>query len=504
MADVFSDITAKRVWAVEVKAYDPSTEAEITLYAASKAFTTKSTDTPADTYFPGAVGRASTFERSMFRRGRIGGSSMPDPGALDIVNTGELETWLDYQFDGRDVTVKVGLEGDAYSTFETVFSGVSGELQFDRNVIRLKLSDKQDQLDKLIQENLFAGTGGNEGGDDLKDKPKPLCFGPCNNITPVIVDRTNRVYQVHDGQIKAVDAVYDNGKLLTLTTHYTVDLTNGRITLVAAPTGLVTADIQGSDTGGTYVSSVANIMERIVKDFGGLSTSDIDATSISDLNTKNAAAVGIYTGTGERNLLDVLDELSNSIGAFYGFNRAGKFSVGRFEAPATTADFTFVETDAVKNRIKRDPGGSVIWRQRIKYGRNWTVQSDEALDASATDAHKDFVTQDYRVTSDEDADVKEDGAGKGGHKNADDPEPLVTLLDAKADADTEATRLLGLYDVRRDFFSVTVKTQAFQVDLGDTVDFSHSRFGLSAGKKFLVVGIAERAVVNEADLDLWG
>jgi len=58
MADVFSDITAKRVWAVEVKAYDPSTEAEITLYAASKAFTTKSTDTPADTYFPGAVGRA--------------------------------------------------------------------------------------------------------------------------------------------------------------------------------------------------------------------------------------------------------------------------------------------------------------------------------------------------------------------------------------------------------------------------------------------------------------
>ena len=436
MADVFSDVTAKRVWAVEISPYDPSTNAEVTVYAASKAFTTKSTDTPANTYFPGALGRASTFQRSMFRRGRIGGSSMPDPGALEVINTGAFDDWLDYQFDGRDVTVKVGLEGTDYSTFEAVFTGVSGELQFGRNAIRLKLSDKQDQLDKLIQETLFAGTGGNEGGDDLKDKPKPLLFGECKNVTPVIVDRTNRVYQVHDGQIKAVDAVYDNGNLLTLTTHYTVDLANGRLTLVSSPSGLVTADIRGSDTGGTYVSSVADIMERIVKNYGSLVAGDIDATSISSLNTKNAAVVGIYTGTGERNLLDVLDELANSIGAFFGFNRAGKFSVGRFEAPATTADHTFIETDVVKNRISRDPGGPVIWRQRIKYGKNWTVQSDEALDASATDAHKDFVTQDYRVTKDEDTDVKEGGSGKGGHKNADDPEPLVTVLDVKADADT--------------------------------------------------------------------
>ena len=62
----------------------------------------------------------------------------------------------------------------------------------------------------------------------------------------------------------------------------------------------------------------------------------------------------------------------------------------------------------------------------------------------------------------------------------------------------------GHYDERRDFFSVTVKTQAFQIELGETAELTHSRFGLSAGKKFVVVGIAERAVVNEAVLDLWG
>jgi len=501
---VLTDITARRVYAVELMPYDPATDATVTLYGATSGFTTSATDTPAHTFFEPVINNALTYSRSMFEPNKIGGRSMPDPGVIEIINVGGFDEWLGYIYDGRAATVKVGYDGDDYTDFETLFTGVCGEIEYQRNLIRIPIFDKQDRLDKLIQENHYAGTGGNEGDEDLEGKPKPVLMGECLNVTAIYVDRTSYVFQVHDGAINAIDAVYDQGKLLTLTTDYTVDLSNGRFTLTAAPAGVVTADVKGSATGAAYVSSVADIVERIVKDYGGFVSGELDTVSFADLNTANSAKIGFYTATTERNILDVLDEVCLSIGAFYTVTRTGKFRVARFEAPAGAADKSFEETDLILNQMVRDSGGAITWRQRVQYGIAWTVQYADNLDPAATDAHKSFIAEPYRVASVEDTDIKEDGVGKSGFINAVDLEPLQTLLVEEADAATEAARLLTLYRTRRDRFLAPVKTSAFDTELGDVVEITHSRFGLSGSKKFTVVGMDERAAENQIDLELWG
>lgn len=502
---VFDNPDASLVFLVELQPYDPSADAVTSLYVATRSYTTGAADTPANTYYEPLVLSGLSFEQSMYRPGHIGGRSLPGRGKLILVNTGEFDAWLDYQFDGRAVIIKAGEDGAAYSTFTTVFSGVTGIAGFGRNEIILPLVDKRGMLDKLIQPTLYAGTGGNEGGDDLKSKPKPVCLGKCQNITPVPVDYTNRVYQVNNGAIEAIDAVYDNGKLLTLTTDYTVDLPNGRFTLVAAAAGQVTADVRGDKTGAVYVSSAADILERLAVTFGGLADpADLDTASFTALNTATTAVLGFYSGTLARNLLDVMDEIVTSIGGFYGFNRAGLYTVGRFEAPTGSPDLVLDESGVIKRTLVRDNYSQPVWRQRLGYGRAWTVQYPDQLDAAATAAHKSFVGDEFRTAADEDTTVKEDGVGKGGHLNALDLEPLATLLVEKTDAETEVTRLLTLYKTQRQVFHLVAKTQPFAVGVGDEVSLTHSRFGLSAGKDLIIVGFREYAAKGEVELDLWG
>ena len=503
---VFTATAARRVYLAVLKPYDPTASAVKALYVGTAGFKTKPTDTPANTYFEPVLQDPGYFARAIYSGEKLGGRSLPDRGRMVLTNAGEFDDWLAHHWDGRQVTLYAGEESDAWADFEIVFEGLCGELQYSRNAIELPLRDQADVLDKLVQETLFAGTGGNEGGDDLKDKPKPVCLGEVYNIVPVLVDSTSRVYQFHDGQVEAVSAVYDNGKLLTLTADYTVDLTQGRLTLVAAAGGLITADVKGDKTGGVYAASAGAVARRLVTKYGGLTDpGDLDTTALSALDTATTAPVGVYMGTTELNLADVLDQVVGSVGGFWGYTRAGLFTVGRVEDPAGgTAELVLDETDLTAGGIRRAAFGKPHWRERLNYKRAWAVQLPDALDAAATDAHKDFVAQEYRTAAAKDEDIKADGAGKGGYIGAIDPDPETTLLAVKADADAEATRRLTLTGERRDLFHVSVKTQGLPVDLGAIVSLTHGRFGLAAGKDLLLVGMRADAWRNQVDLDLWG
>ena len=503
---VFTAPSARRVYLAVLKPYDPAAEAVTTLYVGTDGVTTGPADTPAHTNFEPILQDPGYFARSIYSGHKLGGRSLPDRGRMVLVNTGEFDDWLAYHWDGRGVTLYAGAAGDAWADFEVVFDGLAGELEYSRNAIELPLRDKADLIDKLVQDTLFAGTGGNEGGDDLKDKPKPVCLGEVYNAVPVLVDSTNWVYQVNDGPIDAVSAVYDNGKQLTLTTDYTVDLANGRLTLVSAASGLITADIKGDKTGGVYAASAGAVARRLVTKYAGLADpGDLDTAAFSALDTATTAPVGLYLGTSAVNLADTLDQVVWSVGGFWGYTRAGLLTVGRIEDPAgRSADLVLDEIDLNKGSLLRDAFGKPHWRERLNYKRAWAVQLPDSLDAAATDTYKDFVAQEYRTSAAEDPDIKADGAGMGGHPGALDPDPENTLLADKTDADNEAARRLTLTGKRRDLFHVSVKTQGLTVSVAAVVTLTHSRFGLSAGKNLLLVGAREDAWRNQVDLDLWG
>lgn len=502
---IFTDPRRARVWYAVLQPYDPAIEATATIRVATRDVATAPDDAPANVMFEGVLAAGPRYERSMFSAQAIGGRSLPDRGTLDIVNTGLFDAWLAYQWEGRAVEVRMGFAGDRFADAAVVFTGTCGEPTAEPASIVLPLRDKAEALDKLVQENrLYAGTGGLEGGDDLKEKPKPLAFGAFRNAAPVEVDTTNRVFQVHDGPIQAISAVYENGRLLTLTTHYTVDLANGRFTLVSAPLGLITCDGQGSKTGGVYVETVADVGRRLVKDFGGLTDADLDLASFIALNSATGAPVQFYVGAEPVNLMDMLDQVVQSIGGFWGFNRAGLFQVARLEAPTGSPAATLTDFDIVEDGVTREPFGAASWRRRLNWGRNWTVMSPQGLDPAATAAYRAFAVQEFRTAKAEDATVKEDGPGKGGHRAAVDPEPDSTLLAVESDADAEVARRLALFGTGRFVYRVDCKTQPYQLDLGQTVRLVHRRYGLAAGKNLVVVGIGEDAADDAASVYLWG
>ena len=176
-----------------------------------------------------------------------------------------------------------------------------------------------------------------EGDPNLVGKPKPLCFGRCLNVRPVLVSPNLLTYQVHGGgPIQAIDAVYDKGVELVGPAgpgpQYSVDLERGTFTLNQQPIGEITADVRGDATDEAYVETVADVIARLVTTYGPLEAAELDTATFDALNSSAPSAVGLYITT-ERNILEVLDELINSIGGFYGFDRAGQLCVGRFEAP---------------------------------------------------------------------------------------------------------------------------------------------------------------------------
>lgn len=77
----------------------------------------------------------------------------------------------------------------------------------------------------------------------------------------------------------------------------------------------------------------------------------------------------------------------------------------------------------------------------------------------------------------------------------------------QANADAEAARLLALYKVRRDTFKVRARLSAEEVeeiDLGQVVRLTWHRYGLAAGRLFVVTGLRQDFERDAVEVTLWG
>ena len=502
--DLLADPYAARRYLVILEPYDPGAGAVVALYYSDHGFVTEPGDSPANQYYEPRVVSALNFERHLFQRGLIGGRSIPNFGEIVLANAdGGLDGFLAYGWDARRVRVLLGGEGFAYGEFGLVFDGTAEQIEVTDEVLTVRLRDWQHKLDKPVQGTLYAGAGSDEGGSDLAGVRKPLAFGRALNVRPVMVDPGAGRYQVHDGAIDDVDALYVGGIAYTkiagtpAANQYAVDAATGFVTVGGAPlTKQVTCDVRGAKPGATYHTTVADIVEEIVTSQGGLGAGDLDSASFTTLNTANDSTVGIYVdGAASRTVLEALDELIASIGGYYGFDRSGKFQVGRLEAPGGTPAATFTAVEILE--IDRPATALPVHRVRLGYQPNWTVQVEFQLNGGATAGRRAFTARVFRhVTA-------EEGSVLTMHPLAGDLE-INTLLDGSADASAEASRLLNLYKADRDLFRVRVKTQPFALELADTVRLTYPRFGLEAGKGFRVIGLVEDAASNEVELTLWG
>jgi len=470
-----SDDEAERLILAEIKVY--SGGSEVTRYVGSDYFNTGASDTPPNQAYNGVLSGSPFFTSRMAEM--FSGRSFVSFGSLTFDNNdGELDSWIEDSFDGRDITVKFGDPNWEIADFRTVISGVCEKLiiQSDSE-LELVIRDRQRLLDRPIQETLIA-SGPNA------DNVVPLCYGEVKNITPVLIDDTTHEYQVHEGVIQDITAVYEDGAATALTV--TKDLANGKFTLSAAPSGALTCDVQGDATGG-YSAALADIIERVVT----REIASVDATAKAAFAIAAPYDCGLYIKDRE-NLLDVLDSISN--GWYYGFTRSGAFVYAVLDEPASpVADIDNLET---YNSLEVYKADTPTWRQRVGYEKNWTPNSDPA--SSVSEAHRAWIAEEFsKVEKYEDASVKT------AHLSAQDPDVKPSIIKSQADAATEAQRLQTLYGVQRFLYRVQAFTAPYQIRIGDSITLYDDRYDLSAGKVCLVVGITEYLLDNKIEIEVW-
>lgn len=511
------------VAAMEVKAYDPVGATVRTFYYATHGFTTFPSDAPASQNFQGRLMYHPNITRTAFSDARVTGGATISVGEVTLANRDqELSFLCNYGMDGREVVVRIGQENAAYpASWTTWMKGTIEQPEIGPEVVSFRLRDRLAFLALPIQATRFAGTNsgtplvGAEGvAGDIKDKVKPICYGRCRHVPAVLVNTEKRTYQVHDGVINAVDAVYDMATALTFSANYAnlaaleaavVPASNyatcialGLFRLGSAPVGRVTADIRGSATG-SYVNKAGEIINRILTERCGISSGDINAASFTTLNAAATQECGIYISE-EMTSRDAIEKLLESVGAWLSTNRLGEWYIARLEAPSGAASFTLTENDVrtISRIATGDPTkGIPVWRVKLSYKRYWANYQRSDLAAAVTEANKAEFIQPVRTVTSSNAAVQT--------KHILSPTmDVATLMDSASDASTEAARRQVLHGDRRDLIKVEMPMteQYSTIDLNSRVDLVMPYLDYTSGRSFRCVGVGSDGV--NITLDLWG
>jgi hypothetical protein len=506
------------IYIVEITAAIDAAGTTTVLRYASKPYTTKPTDTPANTFYDDRITNPASISRSLYSNGTTSGASRVNYGAVELSNVdGGLDSILNYSFDGRSLVIKIGNEGDAYSAFTTILNGTMEQVEFTFSKVTILARDKLAIVDMPLQTTLYAGNNvlpdGVEGVADIAKSPKPLLYGQVFNIAPIMVNSSKLTYQINDGAIAAVSNVYDKGIALTfhadepnvsdLEAHdppsgkYTTCLALGYIRVGSVPTGLLTCDAtQGAASSNRTVAQVLKAMALKA----GIASGDINASDVTALDTANSSVVGIWISEPDTAMV-AMDKVAQSIGAYFGFDALGSLRMGLFTAPTGSATLE-IDINNILNiehrRTNDTDKGIPAWRVNLTYQKNYSVQ-DFDLAGAVTAARRSVLSLPALTKSAEDTAIKTQ------YTLAPTIEKESLLVDATA-AQTEATRLLNLYKTSRDLYTVDIALDLTQVlpDLNNVVNITINRFGLNSGKLFKIIGIESDYLKNRATLTLWG
>lgn len=467
---------------VEVDAW--SGGAVVTRYMSTHGFVSTPSDTPANIAYPEILQQVPIYTSVLGEILR--GYSSPAAGELVIDNSnGVRDSWLLDSWDGRPFKMYLGDPSWPKSDFRLMAAGVISDI-YSPSVrsLALRIRDKQHLLNKTICTTLVGGATAN------KDARVPVCYGECYNVEPVLTDAATRAYAVHDGQIEAITAVYEDGA----SKAFTANLATGTFTLSSAAAGRITADVKGSKTSGVYATTTADIASRVLQERGGLTGSDIDSASITAMNTAVPGTVGIYIKDGNTTVLQALDMLVIGAGGFYSFDRQGLFYLDQFKAPSGTPVLTLIAEDLVE-------GGLTIVNRwlpsktvRVGYKKQWTVQAD-GLAAGVADARRAELAQPYLIAKATNSIPQ--------HLLAEEPAVESSVFVNVSDANAEAARRAALFSSIRFLAKAVCYFGPARVKNGDVIAVNFGRFGLSGGALVRVAGVGDRLTDKQVELTLF-
>lgn len=447
-----------------------------TMYLSSIPYISLPTDTSPDILYDSCIIGGINFTESLSLSGTISISY----GDIELDNTeGIKDTWLsDYIWVNKDIQLLIGDVSWSRDDFRPIFNGTIVDISSrSKNTLNIIISDKLQKLNNPISEELLPGI------DTNSEVLIPVTFGEVFNVTPIksstLVNTLE--YQVHTGGIEDIIEVRDNGVPVSITKS----IATGKFTLSQNPYGQITCSVQG-DKSGTYYNDIANTIKRIVKSFGPVNTrlldADIDLTNFSAFATTYTEPVGVYVSSRE-NILNICNRLASSIGAQLTFSSVGLLRLVRLSLPASGGTIYTVGADDFEfNSLSISEKSTVRASTKIAYCKNYTNQS-EGIAAGVPTNNKILFEEDFLYESTLDSTVQTD------YKLTAEASVEETLLVRKIDAEAESLRRNNLWKTPRFLITFKAYGHLLPVELGDTIDLTDDRFGLSITKSGLVVRI---------------
>lgn len=467
-------------------------------------------DTPADSlYFEPRLLQSFNFENRLWQGDEPSGRSRPGFGVIEISNAdGAYDDVLSLGWNGHELRVYEGEANEAFANWRLVFIGRIQNVEWDNKSIRVTIKDPQERLERPLQQRLYLGTGGKEGGSDIKGQPKPLAFGQVYNIPATRVDPIKGIFQLHDGPIQSVDAVRDKGILLSprsdfptyealeaATTgavysgadieagEYATCLAEGFIRLGSTPAGRITADIHGDATGG-YVDTTAAIIRRIATTRLGAGynfnyPSEFDTTSFTVMDLIHGGAIGYFTNS-VITAGAVFDELMHALASVWGVTLLGQLTLQHIELSSGTPKVTLKphQLGPVFSRLGPVP----CWRRRLGYKPVWHVQGADELADAVSETDRAFYGQAYRYVTNERPEIRDQ------HRNARDV-TLPGFFVNESDAEEEVQMQANLFTALRSIYRVQVDVDSFAADLNEIIAIEgYTRFGFSSPQQFRLFG----------------
>jgi hypothetical protein len=318
-----------------------------------------------------------------------------------------------FNWAGAAVKVYGGYSGQAWP-WTQIFEGKVRTYGAKKNTLSLSADVNREPFEKKVLTALYAGTGGAEGGADLKNKPKPLCIGRCRNLEPVLINVVDNIYQFHAyGPVNAVTQLYERGGIkdgfaadyatyaalqaATLpNAGWATCLAQGMIRLGAPSYGVITADIDG-DKPSAWLSKSGEILSRLAA-IAGTPSGNIDSASLTALDatvatlTSGGGIIGLYL-TEQTTVYDVAKRIAKPLNSVAGISFLGKLFVCRvvMGAPQFTIDVAGkqkiiiggTEYGAVYDSAEETTGAPF---KRIEFTarRSWRVHSYDEIATYAT------------------------------------------------------------------------------------------------------------------------
>lgn len=528
-------MTARMSFVAELNLVVDAAGATTRLLFGTEGWSTKPTDTPANTHIAGVLADPGSIRSELFSGARLTGPVRPSFGQIVLNNAdGALDGMMSYGMGGT-VTVRYGSVGDAYpNAWTTVFTAYAYALVVDFKEVRVLLRDRLFLLDKPIVTETFAGFGG-LSGTGIANKKQQMVLGRPGLIPLVLIDQNAQIYWMQANGASARQwlfsdsadyHVFDGGVPLARGAPYTT--AEEGVTVEPAPgefrlfgMGAAT-DAHYESTGPVYVRLGSPPEFELRAQAVGLLKNDansraapwtfvdlLNRAGITDVTTSNLAPgstvlrAGNRLIDGDQTYLEVMSDVAAARFDAFGFDRLDRFFMFNLKLGDEGADaavHTFTVHNAKDFRRQPVPGQEApAWQVSVNAGMAWPSQIANSLSAEQADKFQRERQQSFTGTADS---VRTANPGAESATMEVVGNEFSTLDQRKA----FVKRYFELFGARRDLIAVTapLSPETIAIDLHSKVMINMPRLGCGGGRTFRVVMSDLNLRARTATFWLWG